>query len=67
MHYLIVYEQRIMPKRNDNRTIEDIREQGRLRQKRFYNKHIKTERTRKRVSQTEKRQFSKKCGGDARE
>ena len=47
-----------MPKRNDARTIEDIREQGRLRQKRFYNTHIKEERIRKRKSQAEKREIS---------
>lgn len=48
-----------MPKRNDSRTIEEVREQTRLRQKRFYDKHIKSERKRKRESQMEKRKLSK--------
>ena len=48
-----------MPIRDDARTIEDIREQARLRQQRFYNKHIKSERKRKREAQAEKRRLSK--------
>ena len=47
-----------MPKRNDAQTIEDLREQNRRRQSRFYYKHLGKERKRKRKSQAEKRRLS---------
>jgi hypothetical protein len=51
-----------MPKRNDNRTIEDIRKRNADAQRRFYYKHLAAERERKRESEAKKRKLSKKSG-----
>lgn len=60
----IWYEGFIMPKRNESRTIDDIRKRNAASQRKFYYKHLESERKRKRESEAKKRKLSKESKGD---